>query len=170
MIEWNNEMIEGLKLAFTALAAMVGLFALIKALLEYRQRNMLNRIEIYLQMRDKYARQPELQKVCTALGDANTSISTLQYYEKRLFLGTMETVALMVQSNVINPYVAMYMFGYYAIAAWESDEFWGDGNLQRSDPMWSLYRSFVREMRRVRTNFQRNPEMRIKENLNFYKP
>ena len=125
------------------IASAIALFTLVKALFEYKQRNMLTRIELYLEMRDKYAREPAIQKVCAALGGGKPAVCDLNYAEKRLFLGTMESVALMVNSNVINRNVAMYMFGYYVLAAWDNDEFWGKGNLNRNDPMWGLYKTFA---------------------------
>ena len=149
--------------------AAIALFTLIKAFFEYRQRNMLTRIELYLEMRDKYARDQDVQKVCASLGGGKPAVTDLTYIEKRLFLGTMESVALLVNSNVINKNVAMYMFGYFVLAAWENDEFWGDGNLIRDDPMWALYKWFAEDLIAVRTEYEKDPSTIVENDLNFFR-
>jgi len=149
------------------LGTLFAIVTLVIGVLEYRKKNMLTRIELYLQMRDYYARDKNLKQVCQALGDGDTPISALTYEQKRQFLGTMESVALLVNSKVMNDHVAMYMFGYYAIAAWESDEFWNHGNLKREDPMWALFKQFCLTNIKIKNKFNKNPINGVKKNLNF---
>jgi hypothetical protein len=40
------------------------------------------------------------------------------------------------------------MFGYYAIKAWDSDEFWDNMKSEKGNPYWSLFATFVEEMKR----------------------
>ncbi|AXG70868.1 hypothetical protein KORDIASMS9_03118 [Kordia sp. SMS9] len=158
-----------IQFTLTIIASIIAVITLILGVLEYRKKNMLTRIDIYLKMRDYYARDENLQKVCSALGEGRGSINVkeLTYEQKRQFLGTMESIALLVNSKVMNKQVAMYMFGYYAIAAWENEEFWSHGNLRQDDPMWSLYKAFYLQNCTIRNEFDMNPSFYIKRKLNF---
>lgn len=159
-----------LEVVVLSTTALIGLITLIKVLLEFRQRNKIDRINLYLRMRDKYARDSDIKEVCAALGNNDPPICQLTYQQKRLFLGTMESVALMVRSDVMDKHVAMYMFGYYIVKAWDADDFWGDGNIDQNDPMWALYKDFVFEIKDIKKEFEREPIYYARKKINFHIP
>ena len=147
--------------------ATAAIVTIILAGLEFRKKNKLTRIEMYLKMRDYYARDKNLKKVCSALDGSKKKVKKLTHRQKRQFLGTMESVALLVNSKVINKYVAMYMVGYYVIAAYECDDFWVKGKLEKTEPIWALFTSFYEQNRRLRVKFDSNTSYLIKKKLNF---
>lgn len=151
----------------TGAGLSIALITLVIGVLEYRKKTMLERIQLYLKMRDYYARDENLKNVCSALGGGENEISSLTYQERRQFLGTIESIALMVNSKVMNDYVAMYMFGYYAITAWESDAFWDLGDLDREHPMWVLFNDFARKSKHLRADFEKKPAFLAKQKLHF---
>jgi hypothetical protein len=63
-----------------------------------------------------------------------------------------EEVTLLMNSGLIRKPVAHYMFGYYAIRCWESENFWSDVN--RDSPYWAALRTFVDEMKNVEDGFE----------------
>jgi hypothetical protein len=68
--------------------------------------------------------------------------------EKRYFLALFEQVAIFVNSGLIPVGVAHYMFGYYAITAWDTPAFWENmAPNERADPYWAVFRTFVEAMR-----------------------
>jgi hypothetical protein len=64
--------------------------------------------------------------------------------DRYLFVGFYEEIALLVNSKVLRPEIAHYMFGYYAKICWESDDFWQDIN--RDSIYWRVFREFVEQM------------------------
>lgn len=48
-------------------------------------------------------------------------------------------------------HVAHYMFSYYAIRCWESENFWQD--LNRESYYWALFRDFVFEMKKLEESY-----------------
>jgi len=50
-----------------------------------------------------------------------------------------------MNSGLIKPQVAHYMFGYYALLCWESEEFWTGVN--RLSDYWSLFADFCEQMK-----------------------
>lgn len=146
----------------------IGLLALARGVYELYQKNLIARVDQYMHMREIYARDKDIKKVCAALGErGDGSIEDLDYQEKRQFLGTIETVALMTRSGIMNEYISAYMFGHYAIVAWESDEFWGHGNLDRNDPLWALFAEFVAQTK-VRLKRMEDEPKKYLPNLSFH--
>jgi hypothetical protein len=63
-----------------------------------------------------------------------------------------EEVALMLNSGIIRPAVAHYMFGYYAIRCGRSTHFWNSVNRHAS--YWALFNDFVARMEREAAHFK----------------
>ena len=61
-------------------------------------------------------------------------------------------MALVVNSGLIKPEVAHYMFGYHIVRCWKSDAFWAGVN--RQSPYWSLFRDFADQMSRIEDTFE----------------
>ena len=152
------------------ISVVFGVIALVSTLVEFRNKNRLTRIEMYLHLREEYSKDPKIMKVCDALGsEDDDKIRELTYIEKRLFLGTTETVALLVKSGVISPMLAMYMFGHYATVALKSEAFWDKNNNLQSDlPIWGLFKVFAEECGVLKDRFEDNIESCVKNELNFY--
>jgi hypothetical protein len=48
--------------------------------------------------------------------------------------------------------IAFYMFGYYAIKCWKSDNFWRideDSVIERNSIYWSRFRNFAEQMEQM---------------------
>jgi hypothetical protein len=65
--------------------------------------------------------------------------------DKRDFIGLLEEVALQVNSGLIRPELAHYMFGFYTVKCLESKDFWA--NLTLDETYWNLFHDFAREMK-----------------------
>lgn len=122
----------------------IALGTLVKAVLEYKKQSDVRRMECYLNLRDKFRSGEEMASLFSALEDRAPSLKDIPRRQKRNFIGFYEDLLLLMNSGVLKPHVAHYMFGYYALRCWESDSFWE--GLNRNSDYWSLFRCFVDKM------------------------
>ncbi len=92
---------------------------------------------------------PHRKAICDAIDDKALTLHTIPHEQKRDLLGVFEEVALLVNSKLMRPDVAYYMFGYYAIRCWDTDAFWGNWPDGRDEVYWKLLKSFVERMKEI---------------------
>jgi hypothetical protein len=145
--------------------AVIALSTLIKGTLEYIKQGAQKRTELYFQMSEKYS---DFLDICTWLDDEQKeenvqALRALPYARKVDFVAFHEELAMMMESRLIRPAVAHYMFGYYAILCWESENFWDDSSgLGRDSRYWALFHSFVEQMRHEKKTLEKQ-KFRSKE-------
>lgn len=83
--------------------------------------------------------------------EARRELRELPFRVERDYLGLFEEIALTMNSGLIRPGVAHYMFGYYALLCWESDELWADVN--RLSTHWTLFADFCEQIAAERDGF-----------------
>ena len=146
--------------ATAIVAALVALISLTAAIVEYRRRGVLQRAQQFVIMRRLLKENLAFKRICELLETDDSRLKEVPFADKRDFLGLFEEVALMMQSKLIRREVAHYMFGYYAILCWESDNFWfnpaGGPYLTRDSPYWRVFREFVTQMRQVEKSGQQD--------------
>src|ERR1043166_6047674 len=107
------------------LAAIVGaaiaLATLIKGVIEYTEQGAQKRVDRFLEMRRRFKENQTFTSICALLEHDDEALRDVAFHAKRDFLGFFEEVALLVNSGLIRPQVAHYMFGYYALKCWESN-------------------------------------------------
>ncbi|HZQ75075.1 MAG TPA: hypothetical protein VFB08_19335 [Burkholderiales bacterium] len=136
----------------TIVVAIVAVGSLAKAVLEYVAQGAQKRAELFFGLEKRFWESPQFREICELLEDDAPQLSTLTFKDKLQFLGFHEEVALAMNSGLIRPEVAHYMFGYYAIRCLESKEFWKD--LEPNTPYWSLFRDFASRMKKIETSFR----------------
>jgi len=126
-----------------------GVVAAIVGIIEFYRESRRRRIELFLQMRHRFKENPVFVRICGLLDFPTKAaeVRVLSFEEKRELLGFFEEVALLTNGHIISKRVANYMFGYYAIRCWKSDDFWW--NINRDSYYWSLFRNFVENMEAV---------------------
>jgi len=138
-----------------AVAAIATLFI---GTLEYIKQGAQKRTELFLHMRDRYIKFHDL---CALLERRETpagveELRSLPYEKKFEFINFHEELALMAESRLIRYRLTHYMFGFYAIRCWESDDFWnGVYGFNREEPYWGLFSAFVDRMKREKETFLR---------------
>ena len=146
--------------ATAIVAALVALISLTTAIIEYRRRGVLQRAQQFVIMRRLLKENPTFKRICELLETDDSRLKEMPFADKRDFLGLFEEIALMMQSKLIRREVAHYMFGYYAILCWESENFWfnpaGGPYLTRDSPYWKVFREFVTQMRQVEKSSQQD--------------
>ena len=103
----------------------------------------------YLDQEEVLNHCPHIEEILKGYPDKepNSELKEVPFEHKRSLLGVFEEVALMMNSGLIKKEVAYYMFGYYAIRCWQSDNFWG--NVNRHSIYWRLFRNFAEEMLQI---------------------
>ncbi len=128
------------------------LIALIKGVVEYVHQGAQKRAEHFLAMRERLKGDAKFMQICDLLDEDSPTLRDLPFNDKRDFLGLFEEVALMLNSRIIRPAVAHYMFGYYAIRCGRSKYFWE--GVERQSDYWSLFNDFVTRMEQVESSFK----------------
>lgn len=138
----------------TIIGVVVALVTLIKGVVEYAHQGAQKRAERFTSMRIRFKEDTSFKEICDLLETDDPRLAQVPFKDKRDFLGFFEEVALMLNSKLIRPAVAHYMFGYYAIRCAESDNFWSDVN--RDTPYWALFNDFVARMKMAEQAFNRH--------------
>lgn len=129
------------------LVAVIGLATLIRSVREYILQGTQKRAEAFLNTRKVLADNPRSIEILALAQDNDPVLIDPQkvtYQEKFELLGYFEEVAFMVNSGLIKPRIAWYMFGYYVLSIDRSENFWC--NIERSDIYWSVFNSFAKRM------------------------
>jgi hypothetical protein len=138
----------------TILGVIVALIALIKGVYEYIKQGSQKRAEHFNEIRKKFKENDDFREIAVLAINDDPELKEKYFKEKRDYLGLFEEVALAVNSGLIKPEIAQYMFGYYAIKCWKSDSFWT--GLNRDSNYWIVFRKFVEKMQVIEDNFEYN--------------
>lgn len=144
-----------------AVGALVALVALFQAVIEYRQQGRQKRAEHFFELRRRLKETEEFARVAAFIDQtyaeeslaiqAREELRAMPFQVKRDYLGLFEEIAIAMNSGLVKPEVAHYMFGYYALLCWESDDFWTGVN--RLSVYWSLFADFCDQMRGQQERF-----------------
>jgi hypothetical protein len=143
-----------LTITISSIAAAVGLFALIKGIIEYRKNSLTKRSELFLSMRSRLREDKEFIEISRLLETDDETLRDIPLIQKDRFTGFFEELAIMKNSGLINNQVTLYMFGYYAIRCNKSVNFWY--GLNRKQKLWSLFFNFAEDMEKAEANFKFN--------------
>jgi hypothetical protein len=146
------ELKDTITLLITGTVAFFTIISVLKGLVEYKKQGITKRTELFIQMRSRLREDRTFARICELLEEDDELLRDIPLIEKDRFLGFFEELALMKNSGLINDRVALYMFGYYAIRCFESKNFWY--NLNREEPLWSLFIDFAEQMKIAEHRFQ----------------
>jgi hypothetical protein len=131
-----------------AVGGIVALGTLYYAGLEYRRRGRQQRAENLLRMMERYLSDERFLQICDLLDARDEDrLSDLKWGSKRVFLGFVEEVALLVNSKLIPREIAYYMLAYYPLRARESGAFMAE--VDPDSQYWQVFNEFTREMEQL---------------------
>ena len=133
----------------------VAVLTFLKAVIEYTKQNAQKRAEHYTHLREEFKRNGRFGDLFEKLEDDSQDLATLSFEKKQDLIGFYEDIALAVNSGLLRGEVAHYMFAYYALRCWESNNFWQ--GINRDSHYWTLFRYFVQEMKRVEDHLSTRP-------------
>lgn len=129
----------------TIVAAVGGIIAACVGLFQYWRNNMLKRAELFFAMEDRLQESNEFRKIIEFLEKGDPALEQVPLRDRIHFLGVYEQVAIMVNSGLMQPELASYMFGAYAVCALDNEHMWS--GLDMEDPYWSAFRRFAEQMK-----------------------
>lgn len=135
---------------------VVAIVTFIKAVVEFTRQNKQKRAEQYIDLRDAFKGNRRFDKLFGLLETDDPSLAQIPFHIKQDFLGFYEDIALLVKSGLMRRTVAHYMFAYYAIRCWNSENFWKGMN--KNSPYWWLFRHFAEEMQAIEEKFLIAPD------------
>jgi molybdopterin converting factor small subunit len=158
-----------LTLAVAAAGAAIGLGSLVQATLEYVKRGKMERLQVFFDLRRRL-KEPRLNRIAELIDEtqvrsakeavkAERSLAEIPLRDKRDYLGLFEEVGLALEKGLLEPDIAHYMFGYYALHCADCDAFWiGVG---RWNPYWSRFYGFCQKMEVERKKFEESSEVAL---------
>jgi len=125
-------------------AGAITLITFMTGVIQYMRQGQQTRAAQFVEMRRRFLEDPSFREILNHLASDDPRLREIPIQERRNFVGFMEEVALMVNSGILRPHVAHYMFGYYVLLVDSSTHFWEE--LDKSSEYWSLFRAFARTM------------------------
>jgi hypothetical protein len=129
-------------------AGVVALITFVTGTWQYIRQNRQTRAQHFLEMRRRFLEDERFRVLLNLLASRDPGIRETPIQDRRNLVGFLEEVALMVNSRIIKPEVAHYMFGYYVNLIAETDEFWE--GLEPKSEYWRVYWDFVQTMKTYR--------------------
>ena len=132
------------------IATSVGLVTLatfIKAIFEYRLQGRQKRAELFDKFRVILKTKPEMVKISSLLEQDDKTLVDISLIDRYYFLGFYEQIAIAMNSKLIKEDVVHYMFGYFALRCWNSQNFWK--GINRTSYYWSVFKKFVDTMQEL---------------------
>lgn len=123
----------------------IAFITLWQGLFQYGRQNHAARANQFIQMRRRFLEEKSFQELLTLIHDNCTDISKKPIQDRRNLVGFLEEIALMMNSGLIRPEVAHYMFGYYVLLIDDCQPFWE--GLDRQGDYWAVFRAFAARMR-----------------------
>ena len=118
---------------------MVTIFAFANGLLEYRRQGAQKRVEHFTMLRRRLKENPVFKEICSLMFAGDPRLADVDAQDKRDFIGLLEEVALQVNSGLIRPELAHYMFGFYTVKCLESTDFWANLDAVSGKEYWQQF-------------------------------
>jgi hypothetical protein len=141
-------------------AVVIALGTLVKGVLEYQRQGAQKRAELFFSLEKQFLENEKFREIFELLERDDPKLAILPFRDKLHYLGYYEHIALMLNSDLLNPVVAHYMYGYYALRCADSKNFWA--GVERDSPYWSLFMDFAGQMRALENSFDRQKNWRLR--------
>lgn len=164
MAEWgvNWQAVGILVTLLTMLGAAWKVWTELTALRVQRSNDsLLKRTEFFLTQHRLLFDDPVLYEVLQYIdGDGSELTAMPMWDKKRKFLTFIEEISFLASSNLVNPSVAYYMFGYYAISAKNGKNFMVGIDADRIH--WQVFYEFCGEAEKFFANHPANSRFDLK--------
>ena len=130
-----------------ALASLLTGITFIIAFVNYKLLLKQKRVELYESFRQKMKENVDFQKITSMLEEDEGGLSDIPILSSYQFLGFFEDISILIKNKLMNPYIAHYMFAYFALRCCESDNFWF--GINRESIYWKEFNDFVHEMNAI---------------------
>ncbi len=142
----------------TVIGIVISVITLIKAVREYIKQGILKRAEYFLRMRRELFADKDFLEVLAALDAGDAKVKQLDYAKKETYLGFLEEIAVLFNSDLIKIDIAYHMFGYFAIKCLDSKIFWAD---IEDKEYWKAVTEFADDMKLFKENKQLSKRIKL---------
>jgi hypothetical protein len=129
------------------LAGFVALGVFVKAIIEYKLQGRQKRAELFDKFRTILKTEPEMVRISSLLEQDDSALTNIPLHDRYYFLGFYEQLAIAMNSKLIKKDVVHYMFGYFALRCWSSQNFWK--GINRNSYYWIVFKKFVNTMQEL---------------------
>jgi hypothetical protein len=126
------------------LAGIVALITFFFGVLEFARQGHQSRASRFVEMRRRFLENLLFRDILNLMATDDPRLREIPIQDRRNFGGFLEEVALMVNSRLIAPEVAHYMFGDYVLLTDRSKNFWH--GLDKDGVYWTVFREFAAQM------------------------
>ncbi|KFF06103.1 hypothetical protein [Flavobacterium reichenbachii] len=138
----NNK--DTLTILISSFVGLLTFCTLLKAIIEYRLQGRQKRAELFDKFKTTLMTENRIITINSYLEDDDINLINIPLIDRYYFLGYYEQIAIAVNSGLIKKDVAHYMFGYFAICCWKSDNFWA--GINKESYYWSIFKKYVDNM------------------------
>lgn len=138
----NNKDI--LTILISLFAGLLAFATLLKAIIEYRLQGRQKRAELFDKFKITLMTENRIIKINSLLEDDRLELAQIPLIDRYYFLGYYEQISIAVNSGLIKKDVAHYMFGYFALCCWKSNNFWK--GINKHSYYWSVFKKYVDSM------------------------
>lgn len=126
------------------IAGVITLITFMTGVFQYVRQGQQTRAAQFVEMRRRFLEDPSFREILNYLDHDDPRLCEVPVQERRNLVGFLEEVALTVNSKILRPQVAHYMFGYYVRLVDSSKYFWE--GLDKDSEYWTLFRTFAKTM------------------------
>jgi hypothetical protein len=130
------------------IAGLIALITFATGVFQYIRQGHQIRATQFIEMRRRFLEDLTFRQILNLLATDSPDLEGIPIQDRRNFIGFLEEVALMVNSRLIRPRVAHYMFGYYVLLVDDSKHLWA--GLDKSSEYWQLFHGFANSIRQMR--------------------
>ena len=147
ILKYIAENKDALSMIIATIVGLAGLGTFIKAIIEYRLQGRQKRAELFDKYKSVLKSDQRIIQVAQYLENDDPSLANIPLLDRYYFLGFYEQLAITVNSKLIKKDVAHYMFSYFALRCWESNNFWI--GINKNSYYWSVFKNYVRIMQKI---------------------
>lgn len=120
------------------LAGLIALVTFMTGTWQFMRQARYTRVQNFLELRRRFLEDPVFRDLLNRLAVNDPTLAEAPIQDRRNLVGFFEEIALLINSGVLRPLVANYMFGYYVALIGRSDPFWQ--GLDRDSVYWTVFR------------------------------
>jgi hypothetical protein len=107
-------------------------------------------------MRKRFKDNKDFIMICNYLENDDAKLKEIDFSLKRDFIGFFEELALLLNSGLIKKYVALNMFGYYALDCDSSKNFWEGYDRGENHTYITTFENFIDDMKKESIKQEKN--------------
>ena len=128
---------------FTLIGVIGGIIAFIIAYYQYKLSKQFNKASYFINLRLKFKENESFNIIRKKIDDGD-NLNDIHITKIFDYVGFFEDIQIAINSDIINPSMVYYLFGYYIISFKEFNDKHKLINIDA--PLWTLYKELAKTM------------------------